>query len=168
MRRAILASAIFLAAFQSNAGPIAAQFGSGYEGVIWGTSLTKLVGMFPEGEHYFSTAPGARVYMVQNNDPILDVPRNGTRVQYQLGKNGGVESIAVGVPYERREQLLGTLMSLFGGYSASATVGTAVIYQWPLDNQIQISVRASKDPTNGILEFWINHIDTTRPATRSK
>ena len=124
--------------------------------------------MFPEGEHYFSTAPGARVYMVQNNYPIFDVPRSGTRVQYQLWRNGGVESIAIGVPYEKRDQLLGTLMSLFGGYSASTTVGTAVVYQWPQDNQIQIGARASKDLTNGILEFWINHIETKRLATQSR
>jgi hypothetical protein len=168
MHRAIFLTAIFFVAYQADAGPIAAQFGSGYEGVQWGTTLTKLVGLFPEGEHYFSTAPDSRVYMVQNNYPIFDVPRVGTRVQYALGINGGVESIAVGVPYERRDQLLGALLSLFGSYSATGTVGTAIIYQWPQDNQIQISVRASKNPTNGILEFWINHIETKRPATQLK
>ncbi|HXJ40693.1 MAG TPA: hypothetical protein VNH18_15540 [Bryobacteraceae bacterium] len=167
MRRAFFISVILLVAHQSKAGPIAAQFGSGYEGVYWGTSLTKLVGMFPDGEHYFSTSPGERVYLVQNNYPIFDVPRTGTRVQYHLGKDGGVEYIAIGVPYERRDQLLGTLLSLFGSYSAPRTVGTAVIYHWPRDNQVTISVRASKDPTNGILEFWVSHVDTSKPTAPS-
>ena len=89
-------------------------------------------------------------------------------MQYQPGKNGGVESIAICVAYERRDQLIGTLMSLFGGYSASATVGTAVMVQWPQDEQIPIGVRASKNPTNGIAEFWISHIETKRLATQSK
>jgi hypothetical protein len=105
MRSAIFLAVILFAAQRSAAGPIEAQFGSGYEGVSWGMSLTKLVGVFPDGEHYFTTAPGERGYMVRNNDPIFGVPRAGTRVQYHLGKDGGVEIIAVGVPYERRDQL---------------------------------------------------------------
>lgn len=159
MRRARCLFVFFLIAYESKAGPIAMQFNSGYDGVFWGTSLTKLVGMFPNGEHYFSTAPGERGYMVQTDDPLFDVPRTGMRVQYHLGTDGGVEHIAIGLPYERRDQLLGTLLSMFGAYSTTRTVGTAVIYQWPRDNRIIISVRASKDPTNGILEFWIAHID---------
>jgi hypothetical protein len=168
MRCAIFLTAILFATDQSCAGPIAVEFGSGFEGVLWGTSLTQLVGLSPDGEHYFSTAPGERVYLVRNNDPILGVPRAGTRLQYHLGKDGGVESIAVGVPYERRDQLLGVLLSLFGSYSATRTVGTAIVYQWQRDNHIAINVRASKDPTNGILEFWINHIDASKSAAQSK
>ena len=106
--------------------------------------------------------------MVRNDDPIFGVPRAGTRVQYHLGKDGGVELIAVGVPYERRDQLIGTLLSLFGSYSSTSTVGQAIIYRWQRDDRIAISVKASKDPTNGILEFWINHIDPSKTIAQSK
>ena len=163
MRHAFLAALLF-SAYQASAGQIATEFGSGFEGVLWGTSLTKLVGMFPDGEHFFSTAPGERGYIVRNDDPLYGVPRAGTRIQYHLGREGGVESIAVGVPYERRDQLLGSLYSLFGSYSATRSVGTAVVYDWQRDRQIAISVKVSKDPTNGILEFWINHIDPSKAS----
>ncbi len=168
MGRAIFFLVVLFATLRSWGGPIAARFESGYEGIAWGTSLTNLVGIYPDGEHYFSTAPGERCYMVQNAYPLFDVPRPGTRIQYHLGKEGGVEEVAIGVPYERRDQLLGTLLSLFGSYSAPRTVGNAVIYQWPRDNHIAISVRASKNPTNGILEFWIQHIDTAKIVAPSK
>jgi hypothetical protein len=168
MRRAIFLAVMLFAAQRSTAGPIEDQFGWGYEGVSWGMSLTKLVGVFPDGEHYFTTAPGERGYMIRNNDPIFGVPRAGTRVQYHLGKDGGVEIIAVGVPYERRDQLMGALLQLFGSYSSTRTVGQAIIYTWQRDGRITICVRASKDPTNGILEFWISNIDPSKISAQSK
>jgi hypothetical protein len=53
------------------------------------------------------------------------VPRPGTRVQYHLGKDGGVGAIAIGLPYEPREQLLGSRVALFGSYARRAVQGTA-------------------------------------------
>jgi hypothetical protein len=167
MRRVLLFAAILFAAQRSTAGSIDAQFGAGYEGVSWGMSLTRLVGVFPDGEHYFTTAPGDRGYMVHNNDPIFGVPRAGKTIQYHLGKDGGVEIIAVGVPYERRDQLMGVLYS-FGSYSSTGTIGQAIIYKWQRDGRIVINVRASKDPTNGILVFWVYHVDPSRIPAQSK
>jgi hypothetical protein len=149
-------------------GPIADQFRSGYEGVRWGLPLADLVGMLPEGEHHFSTAPGERVYIVRNDEPLLGVPRVGNRVQYHLGKDGGVESIAVGIPYDRYQQLLGALISQFGPYAISREVGTATQFKWKLDEGVFIAVRVSRNPRYGIAEFWIAHPANTTGKVSTK
>ena len=139
-------------------GPIADQFGSGYNGVRWGLPLADLVGMMPEGDHYFSTAPGERVYTVRTDDSLFGVPRQGMRVQYHLGKNGGVEYVAIAIPYERRGELVSVLMSQFGVYSATRDVGTAQIFDWKPDRGIHMAVRVSRDVHLGIAEFWVVHV----------
>ncbi|MEP7244896.1 MAG: hypothetical protein ABI885_14620 [Gammaproteobacteria bacterium] len=151
MRRIILLLLLGAMSHAACVGAIANQFGPGYGGVAWGTPLVTLVGMLPSGDHYFSTAPGECVYTVRNDDPLFGVPREGMRVQYHFGKGLGVEYIAISVPYERREQLLGSLISLFGPYAKAVPKGTATIYAWPRDRDIAMGVRASKDPANGIL-----------------
>lgn len=168
MVRVSLLFAVMLFARNSWAGPIADQFRSGYGGVSWGTSLTDLVAMFPNGEHHFSTAPGTRVYLVRSDEPIFDVPRAGTQIQYHLGAFGGVEMIAIDVPYERRDQLMGALYSSFGSYSVVQHIGTAVVYLWNRDDGITMSVRASTDPKFGILEFWISRVSVEKSSWRSK
>jgi hypothetical protein len=168
MIRALVFLGLIFAVRISVAGPIADYFSSGYEGVAWGTSLTALVGVFPQGEHHFSTAPGERVYIVRNDEPLLGVPRLGATIQYHLGKDGGVESIAIGVPYERRDQLMGTLLSLFGGYASQRVVGSAISYYWTRDRGISLSTRSSQSPRNGILEFWIGRIASDKPSSRAK
>jgi hypothetical protein len=166
--RMLLAGILTVASTVAWCGPIADQFAWGYDGVKWGLPLADLVGMMPKGDHYFSTAPGHRVYTVRSDAPLLGVPREGTRVQYHLGTDGGVESIAVGIPYDRREQLLGALMSQFGAYSIKRDVGAATYFRWPQDQQVRITVRVSRDPRYGIAEFWIDHIvnATPKPSAR--
>jgi hypothetical protein len=138
------------------AGPIAAQFGSGCGRVPWGMSLTELVGMMPAGDHYFSAVPGNHVYIVKNDDPLLGVPRTGMTVQYVTGRNDGVATIGLGVPYERREQLLAALIAQFG-QPAVTNDTSSIFYRWTQDQNIRIWVRASRDPRYGIVEFWIDH-----------
>jgi hypothetical protein len=150
------------------AGAIANQFKLGYGGVAWNTPLVSLVGMLPGGDHYFSTAPGERVYTLRNDDPLFGVPREGMRVQYHFGKGNGVDYIAVAVPYERREQLLGSLISLFGPYANAVPKSAATIYAWPRDHDIVMAVRASQNPTNGILEFWLYHASQEVGGSPSK
>jgi len=168
MARVIIFFSLMLVVRVSLGGPIADYFLSGYGGVAWGTSLTNLVGVLPQGEHHFSTAPGERVYIVRNDEPLLGVPRLGTTIQYHLGKDGGVEAIAVDVPYERRDQLMGTLLSLFGGYATQRVVGSAISYYWTSDHGISLSTRSSQSPKNGILEFWISRISNDKASTRTK
>jgi hypothetical protein len=156
MRRAIFVIALALLWAPSHGGPVAAQFNSGYEGITWGTSLDSLVGVLPGGEHHFSTSPGQRVYIVRNDEPLFGVPRQGMSVAYYMGKGNVVDYIGITVPYERRDQLLGVLLSLFGPYTRTAVnQGMAAIYSWPIDNGITMAVKASANPTNGILEFGV-------------
>ena len=167
MRRKLFAGLLIAAPSAAWCGPIADQFGSGYEGVTWGLRLADLVGMMPGGDHYWSTAPGKRVYVVKNDAPLFGVPREGTRVQYHLGKDGGVEHIAIGVPYERREQVLSSLNLQFGGYVAH-DFGPATCYMWGEDRQVRLSLCVSRDPRYGIAEVWINHVSGATPKRNGK
>ena len=167
--RCLFAVALLISS-AATAGPIADQYSAGYNGIKWDLPLADLVGMLPQGEHLFSTSPGHRVYVVVNDDPILGVPRAGMRMQYALGKNGGVESIAMGVSYERRDELLGALISQFGAYATKYEIGTTFRYDWKPDQNVQIAVRVSKDPRYGIAELWILHLNgavVTEPCKAS-
>jgi hypothetical protein len=168
MRCSLFLGLLVVASATAWGGPVSDQFSMGYEGVRWGLPLADLVGMMPEGDHYFSTAPGHRLYMVRNDEPILGVPRPGMRVQYHLGKDGGVESIVVGIPYDRHQQLLGALMSQFGRYVRATEIGDITYYYWPRDQQIQLVLRVTKDPRYGIAEFGINHLTSTGSALSGK
>jgi hypothetical protein len=141
------------------AGPIDDQFAAGVGGIPWGTKLHDLVAIRPGGDHDFSTAPGDRSYALLDDEPLFGIPRAGTRIQYHFGKHDEVESVSIGVPYERREQLLGQLLASFGQYRTPVTRGTAISYYWPADRRCSISVRASREPRNGILEFWVHVIE---------
>jgi hypothetical protein len=116
--------------------------------------------MIPGGDHYFSTSPGHREYSVKNDEPFLSVPRAAARIQYTLGTDGGVEGIAIGFPYERRDHLLGTLYSQFGRPGRVDEIGSATIYTWARDRDLLMQVRASRDPQYGIVEFWIRRVTT--------
>jgi hypothetical protein len=169
MGRAIFILAAGLLSLPSHGGPVATQFGSGYGGITWNTSLDSLVGMLPGGEHHFSTSPGRRVYIVTNDDPLFGVPRPGMSVAYHMGKANVVEYIGITVPYERREQLLGVLLSLFGSYTrTTVNQGLVAIYSWPVDNGIALAVRASVNPTNGILEFGVARLPGVGQMVRAK
>lgn len=152
----------------ASAGAISAQFNSGFGGVSWGMSMGALVGMLPGGEHHFSTAPGDRVYIVRNDDPIYGVPRENGQIQYHFGADNEVESIALSLPYERREQVMEALIGMFGAYARVHEEGTARIYTWQPDRDIVLGVRASRNPTYGILEVWIRHVGSDGSSSRSK
>jgi hypothetical protein len=169
MGRAIFVITLALLSAPSHGGPVAAQFSSGYGGVAWGTPLDSLVGVLPGGEHHFSTSPGERVYIVRNDDPLFGVPRQGMSVAYHMGKGNVVEYIGIAVPYERRDQLLGVLLSLFGPYTRTAVnQGTAAIYSWSIDNGIAMAMKASANPTNGILEFGVARWSSAAKSVKAK
>ncbi len=169
MHRATLILALGLLAPLAHGGSIATQFSGGYGGVSWGTSLDSLVGMLPGGEHHFSTSPGERAYIVENGDLFFGIPRSGMNIVYHMGKGNVVEDIEIGFPYERRDQLIGVLLSLFGAYTQTVVnQGLAVIYLWPRDNGITVTVRASTNPTNGILEFGVARWSSTPKASQAR
>ena len=90
-----------------------------------------------------------------DDEPLFGIERRGMRIEYTFGKNNEVRSVALGVPYAMREQLLGQLMSMFGRYWEHTADPIANHYYWPVDERVGIAVRASRDPKNGILEFWV-------------
>jgi hypothetical protein len=83
-------------------------------------------------------------------------------MQYHFSKDNRVTSIAIGMPYERREQLLSELLLAFGPYRKPYVYGTAIHYIWPATQRAQIGVKASRDPKNGMLELWIRVVETRR------
>ena len=136
-------------------GEIHDQFATGFGGIPWGTKLDDLIAMRPGGDQYFSTSPGRRAYILADDEPLFGVQRRGMRIQYHLGKDNEVRSVGIGVPYAMRDQLLGQLLLLYGQYQESTPNSTIVEYDWPVDGRICIGARASRDPKNGILEFWV-------------
>jgi hypothetical protein len=154
MRRATAFCVLALVPTIGVAGPIAEQFAGGWGGISFGTPLAALMGTLPEGDQYFSTAPGGRDYTIRSDEPILGVPRNGMRVRFHLDAQGTVGQIGITVPYERRDQLLGVMLSLFGPYRTQV-IGISTHYSWPVDRGVQVAVRSSTNPANGILELAI-------------
>lgn len=156
MRTLALACVSLVLSTPAFAGDIDDQFAAGIGGIPFGTKLDDLIAMRPAGDQHFSTSPGHRCYILDDDEPLFGIERHDMRVQYHLGKNNEVRSVALGVPYAMREQLLGQLLAMFGRYWESSSDPTAVGYYWPADERVRVSVRASRDPKNGILEFWVS------------
>jgi hypothetical protein len=163
MRTLALACVSFVLTTPASAGEIHNQFAAGIGGIPWGTKLDDLIAMRPGGDQHFSTAPGQRCYFLDDGEPLFGIERRGMGVEYHLGTNNEVRSVALGVPYAMREQLLGQLSSMFGRYWESSSDPVALSYRWPVDDRVYISVRASRDPKNGILEFWVSLIPAADP-----
>jgi len=155
MRTLALACIALVLSTPAFAGDIDDQFAAGVGGIPFGTKLDDLIGLRPGGDQHFSTAPGGRCYHLADDEPLFGIERRGMRIEYTLDKNNEVHSVALGVPYAMREQLLGQLMSMFGRYWESSSDPVAIVYYWPADDRVRIGVRASRDPKNGILEFWV-------------
>jgi hypothetical protein len=141
------------------------HFAAGMGGVAWGMTLDDLIAIRPGGEGRFSTAEGERSYSVLDDEPLFGIPRPGMRIQYHLGTDNDVRYIAIGVPYEQREQLLSELLMLFGRYRIEKQ-GIHIRYVWVPERHVQISVRATLEPKNGILEFWAVSLPQRRSAAR--
>ena len=68
-----------------------------------------------------------------------------------------IDIVGVNVPYERRDELLGVLISRFGNYSKRAQVGASTYYEWPQENCLHMTLRASTSPNYEILQFVISN-----------
>jgi hypothetical protein len=137
----------------AHGGAIADNFGSGFSGIAWGASLDTVVGVFPNGDHVFSTTPGQRAYSVKDDQEIFGVPRQGHSILYGFGEQDEVVVVAASFPYERRDQLLGTLIATFGADAQQSARGQQVRYDWHSDAGVAVSVVASKKPKHGIV--WL-------------
>jgi fluoride ion exporter CrcB/FEX len=145
-----------LFATASWSGPIASQFSSGHDGIPWGATLANVVGIFPSGQHYFATTTGGREYSLFSDVAFLGVPRIGMETQYGFDKDNRLYIVGINIPYEYREQLLGTLIASFGTYSSRSLDGTTLLYSWPKDHGLTLTVRTSQNPEFGILQVVIS------------
>ena len=156
MRLAILALIIALVPFTSGAGPISRQFGSGYGGVPWGSSLPELVAAHPGGTHFFAYGGGQREYNLPDEKPMFGISRSGMQVYYFLDETGSVVSASLTFPYEYRQKLLGSLILSFGPYQQMQTKGISTYYLWQRDDGTGVTAEATLDPDYGILRLVIS------------
>ena len=145
----LLVTAVFLCK-AAGAGPIADQFEGGFNGATWGSSIDSLVSMFPPGEHVFATTPGGRAYWIKDPSPLLNVPRDGQSILFGFNEKDLLESITLGFAYERKEQVLGALMSAFGAPTSTGLKGTKTFNCWKPDAKIALCLWASKEAKHGI------------------
>jgi len=150
-----LALLIALASPVTRAGAIARQFSAGYDGVSWGISLAELVEIRPGGYHYFAVGEGDRDYTFSDEKALFGIPRNGMRTRYYLDDTASVVSAGVMFPYEQLHKLLGTMILSFGPYQRMVVKGISTYYFWPRDDGMSLVVRATLDPSFGMLEMTI-------------
>jgi hypothetical protein len=134
----------------AGAGPLADQFRGGFNGATWGSSIDSLVGMFPTGEHVFATTPGERGYWIKDQTPLLNVPRDGQSILFGFNEKDLLESITLGFAFDRKEQILGALISAFGAAAGSGLQGTKSFDCWKADGKIALCLWASKEAKHGI------------------
>jgi hypothetical protein len=137
----------------ASAGPIADQFHGGFNGAAWGSSIDNLVSMFPPGDHVFAATPGERAYWIKDPVPLLDVPRDGQGILFGFNELDALESITVGFSHDRKEQVLGALISAFGAFDSAGTRGTKTFHCWKRDAKIALCFWASKESKHGIA--WV-------------
>src|ERR1700750_505845 len=150
MRTFILVFVVFVAPLVCQAGPLARQYGNGYDGGLWGDSLVELVKKKPNGNHYFSNLGGLRTYHVENDQPMFDLARKHMRNYYFFDDTDSVVSVSIAFPYEERMKLMAALPLSYGPYKTMVTKGIANIYTWPSDDGTTISLRETLSPTIGI------------------
>jgi hypothetical protein len=160
MRYTILGLMIAVLPLTSRAGPIARQFASGYDGVVWGSSLVELVGIHPRGQHYFAVGSGVRDYGLPDEKTMFGILRSHMQVVYFLDETSSVVSASLTFPFEQRQKLLGTLIVSFGPHQSMFVKGISTYYAWRRDDGVGIVVRATLDPTFGILELAISGPNT--------
>jgi hypothetical protein len=133
---------ILLAALATTAaaGKVETAFGAGVLGVPWGTTLTDLVGTFPQGDHMFAVTPGCRAYWVREGQSLLGIPRERNGVLFGLDKNNRVAIVAVAFSYDRREELRNTLASLLGAPSQPPKRSAKATYGWRSPHGMAASV----------------------------
>ena len=138
------------------ADPVADRFAAGVLGMQWNASLEWVVAVRPEGEHFYATSKGERGYTVEDDQEFMGVARRGQRIRYWFDENDKVESISLSFPYERKEELLGSLVSAFGYQGYKVTHGRTQLIAWRGHNGIVVLWMATIDPSHGIAWLQID------------
>lgn len=124
----------------------------GVLGVPWGATLDDVVALYPNGDHVFATTSGHRAYWVKEGQTFLGIPRERNGVLYGMNENNRLVVVAVAFEYEYKEQLLQTLVSLFG--LPDKDVGKdSISYAWESNGRL-VGVREFGKPHQRIV--WLS------------
>jgi hypothetical protein len=166
MRKSALLMVLLLGAawFPASADPIKTTFAGGILGIPWGTTLTGLVGTYPQGDHMFADTPGCRAYWVKDGQQFLGIPREGRGVLYGLDEQNRVAVVAVAFDFERKEELRTTLTSLLGPPTLNIQSAQKIQYGWRSPDGMSARVR---EFGNGLQRMvWLSvAIPGYKPAT---
>ena len=115
-------------------------FQGGVLGIAWNTTLSGVVGTFPDGDHVFAATPGERAYWVKDGQSFLGVSRERNGVLFGLDKANHVVVAAVAYPYERSAERKSTLISMFGAPTSTSSADGRTRYGWQADSGISAAV----------------------------
>jgi len=152
-RRVFILAALAAVAVCASAASLNATFGGGVLGVPWGTSLTNVVGIYPQGDHLFAVTPGCRAYWVKDGQTFLGVPRDGHGVLFALDQNNRVGAAAIAFDYERKDELRTVLSSLLGAPMNSTRSSGTLRYDWRSSDGMAVSVTEFGEGTQSIV--WL-------------
>ena len=139
----LILSLLFATAVSVHAASLKATFEGGILGVPWGSSLTDVVAVYPQGDHVFAITPGCRAYWVKDGQSFLGVPREGHGVLFAFDKANRVGSVAIAFDFERKDELRTMLTSLLGTPIFPPQTGGKFQYGW----------RSSDGMTAAVTEF---------------
>lgn len=154
MRTALLVIAF---AFSPAAGAhsISDEFAEGFGGVSWRMSFSDVVRQFPGGYQVFSTSPGGVAYVVNIEDPVLGISREGQYVVFQAAADGSLMDIDIQIPFEQAESLIRVISDRFGPVIGPKAVGLAKVYSWPIDGNFSMTVRTTHVARSGLATLSI-------------
>jgi hypothetical protein len=130
-----------------------ATFGGGVLGIPWGATLTNVAGIYPEGDHVFAVTPGCRAYWVKDGQQFLGIPREGKGVLFGMDSQNHVAIAAIAFDFDRRAELHGTLISLFGAPMLATQSGGMTRYGWRSSEGMTASVTEFGEGTQRII--WL-------------
>jgi hypothetical protein len=154
MNRFILVSLLLVLSNAAVSGPISEQFRGGVNGAAWGASIDDVVGMFPPGDHVFANTRGERAYWVKDGLSFLNVPRDGQGTLFGFNESDVLSSVTLGFQYERKDQVLGALISVFGAPDRTGTQGTKNFSCWKADAKIDVCFWVTRQAKHGI--SWLS------------
>jgi hypothetical protein len=135
------------------ADPLKATFGGGVLGIPWGATLVSVVGTYPQGDHVFAVTPGCRAYWVKDGQQFLGIPREGKGVLFGMDRQNHLAIASVAFDFERRAELHGTLISLFGAPTVASQSGEMTRYGWRSPEGMRVSVTEFGEGTQRII--WL-------------
>lgn len=133
------------------AGTLMDQFGGGYKGVPWGSSLSTLQSTRPGGKVGFGTyASYQAIVTYQLADSLLafGISRPDIKVSYGICLDNFKE-LRLSFPVATQHRLLKNLNSMFGKYQIKRMTDSGLYYEWTGDSVLLLSMYATSQPPPG-------------------